>query len=98
MASAWTGHVLWGYMGMQLGVVRSPDDIEQVLEQAVRQAKPGDHRVPTQIEEGCGLQADPDGRIWVLGFPAASGPLSSRLARRVQRNCFRRSRVVTWVG
>lgn len=63
-----------------------PGDLVQVLGQAAASATPGDDRVPTQIDEGCGMRAGPGGWIWLLGFPGSPGPLAGRLARACAEN------------
>src|SRR6185437_8886738 len=63
-----------------------PGDLVEVLGQAAAGAIPGDDRVPTQIDEGCGLRAGPGGWIWLLGFPGSPGPLAGRLERECAEN------------
>lgn len=57
-----------------------------VLGLAAAAAVPGDGRVPSQVDEGCGLRAGPGGRVWLLGFPGSAGPLAGRLARACAEN------------
>lgn len=63
-----------------------PVDLPKLLEQAAATAIPGDPRVPTQIDEGRGLEAGRPGRLWLLGFPDSPGPLAGRLARACAAN------------
>ncbi len=71
---------------LRLGQLGPTDDLEQVLRQAADCVVPGDDRGPSQLEEGCGLRAGPDGGIWVLGFPAVPGLLPGKLARACVAN------------
>lgn len=68
------------------GGTRGPGDLVQLLGQAAAGAIPGDDRVPTQIDEGCGLRAGPGGWLWLLGFPGSPGPLAGRLATACAEN------------
>jgi hypothetical protein len=71
---------------LKLGQLGSPDDLELVLGRAAAGAVAGDDRGPAQLEEGCGLRAGPQRRIWVLGFPPACGPLAGQLAQACREN------------
>ena len=71
---------------LALGSPGEPGDLAEVLGQAATAAIPGDDRVPTQLDEGCGLRAGPGGWIWLLGFPGSPGPLAGRLTRACAEN------------
>jgi len=71
---------------LALGGPAEPGDLVEILAQAAARAIPGDDRVPTQIEEGCGLRAGPGGWLWLLGLPRSPGPLTGRLTRACAEN------------
>lgn len=71
---------------LALGGLGGPGALVEVLGQAAASAIPGDDRVPTQIDEGCGLRAGPGGCVWLLGFPGSPGPLAGRLDRACAEN------------
>src|SRR5262245_57647856 len=61
---------------LQQGPLSSPDELEEVVTQAMAGLDRAGDVLPTQLEEGGGLRAGPGGGIWLVHPRCPGGPLT----------------------